>query len=178
MSADLAPFSKRRRWGGGSEGLASSATTTLLQELRDNAAQLSRGQNKAARFEDATNQQLEALDRTAQAEGRHLVPPLQSATRTFCKKSVHNHKYHVIKCARNQCPAISQNTDKTGSVTRGQKVSATRTAALQFVDAHNVHAIARQQHFVVMLHLPTVSNTRLRQEVDDTNLSLCSVTAG
>lgn len=122
----------------------------FLEQLRTDTAPLTRGQKRTQKFIAATNQQLDVLNRTAREQGRHHVPSLQTAMCTYCKKTVH--KYHVLKFVQKQCTAISACTDKAGSTTRAQRLSATRTAELQAtIDLHNQLAATRGQHIVACL---------------------------
>ena len=135
----------------------------FFEQVRNDCAPLSRGEKRSEKFEHSIDDQLRELNGTARQEGRHLVPSLSIATCSFCNKTIH--KYHVIKFVQNQCTAISKHADKSGSLTRANKLSQTRTAALQAkVDAHNSTAAERGQHHIASI-LPMPKCTFCNQVV-------------
>ena len=129
------------------EILTAERVKRFFEEADAGNAPLSRGEKRTAKFHQSVNDQLAILNTNAYEQGRHRIPDIDCARCDWCKKVVN--QYYVIKFASQFCPEISNKVDKKGSLSRGAKLSETRTAKLQQeVDEHNKNAAFRGQHLV------------------------------
>ena len=149
------PYNGRRHSFGPyqTEHEAAARIKQFFEEIEQGKSLPTRGEKRTSMFHHQLEQQLHDLNQNAQSEKRHFVENTQQPTCRFCQKTVHT--YHAVKFAQKLCPNLTSQVDKKGSATRAQKLSQTRTAALQqFIDQHNLTAVSKKQHFIQSIQPP------------------------
>ena len=132
---------------------AAKTVKHFLQSIQDGSVLPTRGEKRTITFHHTLEEKLNQLNLTARDEKRHKVTDADNPTCSFCQTSVHT--YYALKFASQPCSALTDAVDKRGSSTRASKLSETRTAVLQSdIDAHNLHAFAKNQHYICSLDPP------------------------
>lgn len=145
---------KRHSYGPFSSELEAAAK---VKEFFDNLQQgqkvPTRGEKRTDMFHQQLTSQLNALNKTAKNDNRHFVENSQNPTCCFCHQTVHT--YHALKFAQKLCPSLTSLVDKKGSATRAQKLSQTRTAALEeHIKTHNLTATSKKQNYILSYQPP------------------------
>ena len=127
---------------------AAKKVQEFFRQVQDGKAAMSRGEKRIEKFNTDLLNQLAELNATAKNQKRHFVEFVDKPSCQGCGKSVH--RYYALQFAKRQCPALNDQIDKRGSLTRATNVSKVRQHGFSSqLDTHNDLAADNNLHILV-----------------------------